>query len=58
MKTIAEKFEQVFAAAAFAESGEHETARLIMKECVPAKTGNRKHIPAKDNILTRPVKAN
>ncbi|MDO8281118.1 MAG: hypothetical protein Q7U10_00590 [Thermodesulfovibrionia bacterium] len=57
MKTIAEKFEQIFSAAAFAESGEHETARLIMKECAPAEIKSRKQAAA-DSILIQSVKAN
>ena len=32
MKSIAKKLENAFAAVAFAEAGEHETAREIMRE--------------------------
>ena len=38
MKTLMEKFETTMAAAAFAEEGEFETARLIMKEDQPRKS--------------------
>lgn len=58
MKTISEKFERIFSAVAFAESGEHETARFIMKECAPAEIKSRKQAAATDSILIQPVKAN
>ncbi len=38
MKKLIEKFETLMAAAAFAEEGEHETARQIMREEQPRKT--------------------
>ncbi len=38
MKTIFEKFETAMVAAAFAEEGEFEIARQIMKEDRPRKT--------------------
>ncbi len=38
MKKLIEKFETLMAAAAFAEEGEHETARRLMKEEGPRKT--------------------
>ncbi len=38
MKTIFEKFEIAMVAASFAEEGEFETARQIMKEGRPRKT--------------------
>jgi len=38
MKNIWEKFETVMVAAAFAEEGEFDTARQIMKEDQPRKT--------------------
>ncbi len=38
MKTIFEKFEIAMVAASFAEEGEFETARQIMKEEQPRKT--------------------
>jgi hypothetical protein len=37
MKTLINKFETTMAAAAFAEAGEFETARQIMKEDRPRK---------------------
>ncbi len=37
MKTLLRKFETMMAAAAFAEEGEFETARQIMKEDRPRK---------------------
>jgi hypothetical protein len=37
MKTLIDKFETTMAAAAFAEAGEFETARQIMKEDRPRK---------------------
>ncbi len=39
MKSIMEKFETAMVAAAFAEEGEFETARQIMKETQLRKTG-------------------
>ncbi len=38
MKTLLRKFETMMAAAAFAEEGEFETARQIMKEDRPRKS--------------------
>lgn len=38
MKSIFKKLETAFAAAAFAEAGEHETARRLMSEEQPRKT--------------------
>jgi hypothetical protein len=38
MKSVFEKFETMMVAAAFAEAGEFETARQIMKEDQPRKT--------------------
>lgn len=38
MKSLMEKFETAMVAAAFAEEGEFETARQIMKEVQPRKT--------------------
>jgi hypothetical protein len=38
MKSVFEKFETMMVAAAFAEEGEFETARQIMKEDQPRKT--------------------
>jgi hypothetical protein len=38
MKTVFEKFETAMVAAAFAEEGEFETARQIMKEDRPRKS--------------------
>jgi hypothetical protein len=38
MKTIFKKLETAFAAAAFAEEGEFETARQLMNEKQPRKT--------------------
>ncbi len=38
MKNLFKKFETLMVAAAFAEEGEHETARQIMKEDEPRKT--------------------
>ncbi len=38
MKSVFEKFERAMVAAAFAEEGEFETARQIMKEDRPRKT--------------------
>ena len=38
MKTIFKKLETVFAAAAFAEEGEFETARQLMNEKQPRQT--------------------
>jgi hypothetical protein len=38
MKTLMEKLETTMAAAAFAEEGEFETARQIMKEDQPRKS--------------------
>lgn len=38
MKKFLERFETLMAAAAFAEAGEHETARKIMEEKRPRKT--------------------
>lgn len=38
MKKLLERFETLMAAAAFAEEGEHETARQILKEERPRKT--------------------
>jgi hypothetical protein len=32
MKTLSEKFEKIMMAITFAESGEHETARELLKE--------------------------
>ena len=39
MKTLLEKFETAMVAASFAEEGEFETARKIMKEVRPRKNG-------------------
>ena len=41
MKNILKKFEKAMVAAAFAEEGEFETARQIMNEDRPRKTGRR-----------------
>lgn len=38
MKKLIEKFETLMAAAAFAEEGEHETARQIIREEQPRNT--------------------
>jgi hypothetical protein len=35
MKRLSEGIERIFSAVAFAESGEFETARMIMSDCRP-----------------------
>ena len=43
MKKTLTIFEKLFSAVAFAECGEHETARLLMKEREPSHKRSRKH---------------
>ena len=43
MKSISKMFETIFTAVAFAECGEHETARLLMKEGEPFGKKRKKH---------------
>lgn len=51
MKTLFKKLENAFAAAAFAESGEHETARRILSE----NAGDRKSSRASAKVRKRPA---
>lgn len=48
MKKFMEKLEDVFAAAAFAEAGEHDTAREMLKD--------QKRVQKRDTVDSRPRK--
>jgi hypothetical protein len=50
MKTLSEKFEKIMMAITFAESGEHETARELLKEA------DRSTITDRPSISKRPRK--
>ncbi len=55
MKSLLKRFETAMVAAAFAEEGEFETARQIMKESTPRKTSrpelNKNRRPENRNEL-------
>ncbi|MGD0281159.1 MAG: hypothetical protein ABSB95_02210 [Dissulfurispiraceae bacterium] len=55
MKSLLKRFETAMVAAAFAEEGEFETARQIMKESTPRKTSrpelNKSQRPQNRNEL-------
>ncbi len=55
MKTLFKKLETAFAAAAFAEEGEFETARQIMKEEQQARKSDRPSAHDAKRPSTRPT---
>ncbi len=55
MKTLLKKMETVFAAAAFAEEGEFETARQIMNEEKQLRKSDRPTIHDTKRPTTRPT---
>ncbi len=55
MKTLFKKLETAFAAAAFAEEGEFETARQIMKETQDLRKSDRPSLRDTKRPSTRPT---
>ncbi len=55
MKTLFKKMETAFAAAAFAEEGEFETARQIMNEEKQARKSDRPSVHDAKRPSTRPT---
>jgi hypothetical protein len=55
MKSIFKKLETTFAAAAFAEAGEHETARQIMSEEKRTRKTDRPSLRDTRRTATRPT---
>jgi hypothetical protein len=57
MKTVFEKFETAMVAASFAEAGEFETARQIMREERPTKTNRPSATDYKRQSLRKELRA-
>ena len=55
MKSIFKKLETTFAAAAFAEAGEHETARQLMNEEKQLRKTDRPSLRETKRPATRPT---
>ena len=55
MKSIFKKLETTFAAAAFAEAGEHETARRLMNEEKQPRKTDRPSLRDSKRTATRPT---
>jgi hypothetical protein len=55
MKSMFKKLETTFAAAAFAEEGEFETARQIMSEVKQVRTSDRPSVRTEQRPSTRPT---
>lgn len=55
MKTILRKLETAFAAAAFAEAGEHETARRLMSENQELRKTDRPSLRGSKRSAARPT---
>jgi Na+/phosphate symporter len=55
MKTIFKKLETMFAAAAFAEEGEHETARQLMSEKKDLRKTDRPSLRDSKRSAARPT---
>jgi|MudIll2142460700_1097286.scaffolds.fasta_scaffold45345_1 Na+/phosphate symporter len=55
MKTIFQKLETMFAAAAFAEEGEHETARQLMSEKKDLRKTDRPSLRDSKRSAARPT---
>ena len=55
MKTIFRKLETMFAAAAFAEEGEHETARRMMSEKQELRKTDRPSLRGSKRSAARPT---
>ena len=51
MKKLFRKLETYMTAVAFAEAGEHETARLILNENKPAKRKEKRDTPRQEKRL-------